>query len=245
MIAASGPVSAFYGALAASALLVGALLVIWRRPSSRTIGLIMGFGAGALIGAIAYELVPESVVTGALWLGVSFAIGAITFFLLDWWVDRRGGARRKSIRGDETGSGSSIFLGSLLDAIPESVILGISLAQGGTVSLAFFVAILVSNLPEGIAGTINLEATGHANRSILFMWSGVVLVSALSAAGGYFLAGLFPGADGRYAQAFAAGALLTMLSEAMMPEAFEHGGKAVSLLTVMGFLAAAILSTMD
>lgn len=238
-------IPAFYGALAAGALLVGALIVMWRTPLSRTIGLVMGFGSGALISSIAYELVPESIVKGTLWLGITFAVGAITFFLADWWVDRRGGAGRKSIQGNQSGTGSSIFIGSLIDAIPESAILGIGIAMGGTVSLAFLLAIFVSNLPEGMAGTINLQAAGHSNKSVLFMWAGVVLASAVSAALGYFVVGTFPGASGLYAQAFAAGALLTMLAEAMMPEAFAHGGKAVGLLTVMGFLAAAVLSAFE
>lgn len=238
----SGLAAAFLGALAASALLIGALLVMWRKPSSRTIGLVMGFGAGALISSITYELVPDSQVTGTLQLGLAFAIGAVIFFLIDWWIDVRGGANRKSIQGAEGGSGSSIFIGSLIDAIPESVILGIGITAGGSVGLAFLLAVLVSNVPEGIAGTINLQAAGHSSRAVLLMWAGVVLVSAVSATVGYFVVRAFPGADGRYAQAFAAGALLTMLAEAMMPEAFEHGGKAVGLLTVMGFLAAAMLS---
>ncbi len=237
--------AALYGALAASALVLGALLVMWRRPSSRTIGLIMGFGAGALISSIAYELVPESVVTGTVQAGVAFAAGAITFFLCDWWVDERGGAKRKSIQGEKGGAGASIFIGSLIDAIPESVILGTGLAMGGTVSVAFFLAIFVSNVPEGIAGSINLEATGRSDRSILLMWAGVVLASAVSAMIGYLIVGAIPGTSGILAQAFAAGALLTMLADAMMPEAFEHGGKAVGLATVMGFLAAALLSVAD
>jgi ZIP family zinc transporter len=238
----SGIAAGFYGALAASALAIGALVVLWRKPSSLTIGLIMGFGAGALVSSIAYELVPESVISGTFQLGLAFALGAIVFFVADWWIDRRGGAQRKSIQGDKGGSGASIFIGSLLDAIPESLILGIGIAIGGVVSLAFLVAIFVSNVPEGMAGTINLLAAGHSRKSVIWMWSGVVLTSAVSAAVGYFFVGAIPGTDGRFVQAFAAGALLTMLADAMMPEAFEHGGKAVGLLTVMGFLVAAILS---
>lgn len=241
----SGLVPALYGALAASALLLGALLVMWRPPSSRAIGLVMGFGSGAIISSIAYELIPGSLATGTLLMGVAFALGAVTFFLADWWIDTRGGASRKDIKGAEEGSGLSIFVGSLIDAIPESAILGIGIATGGSISLAFLLAVVVSNVPEGIAGTINLQATGRSKKSVLLMWSGVVLISAVCAAVGYLYVSSAPEADGRYAQAFAAGALLTMLAEAMMPEAFEHGGKAVGLLTVLGFLAAAVLSAVD
>lgn len=204
----------------------------------------MGFGAGALISSIAYELVPESLASG--WeMAAAFALGAIVFFAGDWWIDARGGANRKSINAEAGGSGTTIFLGSLLDGVPESIILGIGVAAGGAFSFAFLVAVFVSNIPEGIAGTINLEAAGRSNKTILFMWGSVVLASALGAMLGYGLVKTFPVADGRLAQAFAAGALLTMLAEAMMPEAFEHGGKAVALVTVMGFLVAAILSALE
>ncbi len=237
--------AALFGALAAASLVLGALLVMRRRPSSRTIGLVMGFGAGALISSIAYELVPASHADGALQLAFAFASGAITFFVSDWWVDRRGGANRKSIEGSSGDSGTTIFLGSLLDGVPESLILGIGFGLGGAISLAFLLAVFVSNVPEGMAGTINLECAGRSRRTILRMWTIVVLASAVSAALGYFFVQAHPGADGRYAQAFAAGALLTMLADAMMPEAFEHGGKLVGLLTVMGFLLAATLSALE
>ncbi|TAH52713.1 MAG: ZIP family zinc transporter [Chloroflexota bacterium] len=232
------------GALAASALVLGALLVIWQRPSSHTVGMVMGFGAGALISAIAYELVPESQMNG--WgMALGFALGAVVYFVSDWWIDNRGGANRKSINAEAGGSGSSIFLGSLLDGVPESIILGIGLATGAGVSFAFLVAVFVSNIPEGIAGTINLQSVGRSNKTILLMWTGVMLASAIGAAFGYWLVRTLPQADGRSMQAFAAGALLAMLAEAMMPEAFEHGGKAVGLLTVLGFLVAAILSAIE
>lgn len=204
----------------------------------------MGFGAGALISSIAYELVPESLANG--WeMAVWFALGAIVFFVGDWWIDSRGGANRKSINAEAGGSGTTIFLGSLLDGVPESIILGIGIALGGAVSFAFLIAVFISNIPEGIAGTINLESAGRSHKTILLMWGSVVLASAVGATLGYLLVKTFPGTDGLYAQAFAAGALLTMLAEAMMPEAFEHGGKLVGLLTVMGFLVAAILSALE
>jgi ZIP family zinc transporter len=169
--------------------------------------------------------------------------GALAFFVGDWLVDHRGGATRKAIAGAEpAGSGAAIFIGTLLDNVPESIILGMSLALGGAVNVAFLAAVFVSNLPEGVAGSINLTAAGYSRRRIFWMWSLLVAISAASAGLGYALVFALPGADGRYAQAFAAGAMLTMLSDAMMPEAFEHGGKLVGLFTVFGFLAAALLS---
>jgi zinc transporter, ZIP family len=233
-----------WGGLAACSLLIGYLLAE-RGLSNRTIGLIMGFGAGALISAIAYELVPESAVGG--WsMAISFVLGALAFFGGDWLVDHRGGADRKNIEGHEdSGSGAAIFVGTLLDNIPESMVLGMGLAMGGSISVAFFLAVFISNLPEGIAGTVNLAKAGHTRRNMLWMWLSLVLISAASAALGFGVIEWLTAADGRLAQAFAAGAMLTMLADAMMPEAFEHGGKLVGLFTVLGFGVAAGLSMLE
>lgn len=205
----------------------------------------MGFGAGALVSAIAYELVPESVMSG-LGAVVAFGLGALAFFTGDWMIDRRGGAERKDIAGGQAGgSGAAIFIGTLLDNVPESIILGMSIALGGAINLAFLAAVFVSNLPEGVAGSINLEAAGYPRGVVLRMWAMLVLLSAACAGLGYAIIGRLPGAEGLYAQAFAAGAMLTMLADAMMPEAFQHGGRLVGLFTVLGFLAAATLSAVQ
>ena len=230
-----------WGALAASSLLVGYLLAE-RGLSNRTVGLVMGFGAGALLGAIAYELVPEAVLGGSGMVAALLA-GALAFFVGDWFVGRRGGARRKNIKaGEEAGSGSAIFIGTLLDNIPESLVLGIGLASGGSISVAFLGLCSSPIFPEGIAGTLNLVAAGRSRTHVFWMWTTLVIASAASAAIGYGMVERIPAADGRLVQAFAAGAMLTMLADAMMPEAYEHGGKLVGLLTALGFVAAATLS---
>ncbi len=232
-----------WGGLAAAALLVGYLLA-GRDLSNRTIGLVMGFGAGALISAIAYELVPEST-DGGWEVALFLLIGAVSFFLADWLVDSRGAAKRKTIDGTHPGgSGAAVFIGTLLDNIPESIVLGMGLATGGSIQVAFLVAVFVSNLPEGVAGTLNLLAAGHPRRRIFWLWVFLVLVSAACAALGFGLVQWLPAADGRFAQAFAAGAMLTMLADAMIPEAYEHGGKLTGLATVLGFVVAALLSAM-
>jgi ZIP family zinc transporter len=232
-----------WGGLAASSLLVGYYLAS-RRLSNRVIGEVMGFGAGALISAIAYELIPESMFHG--WqMAAAFLLGALAFYLGDKLVDSQGGADRKNLNSTQKGSsGSAIFVGTLLDNIPESLILGMGFALGGTVNLAFLVAVFVSNLPEGLAGTLSLEASGRSHRQVFWMWFILVIVSAVCAGLGYLLIHWLPGANGQYVQAFAAGAMLTMIADAMMPEAFEHGGKRVGLYTVFGFLVAAILAVM-
>lgn len=231
-----------WGATAASSLLIGYFLAAGGL-SGRTVGLVMGFGAGALLSAIAYELVPASMQAGP-GVAVAFLAGAFVFFGCDWIVDRRGGAQRKAIvNAETTGSGAAIFVGTLLDNVPESMILGMGIALGGAVNAAFILAVFVSNLPEGLAGTANLEIAGYPRRRIFWMWIALVLLSAACAGLGYATILWSPEATGRLAQAFAAGAMLTMLADAMMPEAFDHGGKAVGLSTVLGFLTAAVLST--
>ena len=243
-----------WGGLAAASLLIGYLLAA-RGLSNRIIGVVMGFGAGALISAIAYELVPQSIFNGP-GMALAFGLGALAFFAGDWVVDNWGGRTRKNIArgknaggknagGQTGGSGAAIFIGTLLDNVPESIILGMSVATGGMINVAFLAAVFISNLPEGLAGTINLEASGRSHRNIFWMWILLVIVSAASAGLGYGLIFWLPGLDGRYSQAFAAGAMLTMLADAMMPEAFEHGGNLVGLFTVMGFLMSAILSILQ
>ena len=250
---ASFVVAAFWGGLAALSLLIGAVMAVRLRPSERITGAVMGFGAGALMGGIAYELAPESLMNEAGWTVLAaFAAGALTFFVGDWLIDQRGGKDRKRIASkdggasdSDGGSGTAIFLGTLLDGIPESLVLGLGLGLGSSVSLAFLAAVFVSNIPEGIAGTTSLISEGHSRRQVYQMWTALVIASAVAAALGYAFAHSVPSVDGRIIQSFAAGAMLTMLADTMMPEAFKHGGKVVGLLTTLGFLMAAVLSALE
>ena len=242
----SGLSAAGWGALGASSLLLGCVVTLWLRPGPRVVALTMAFGAGALISATAYELVLEAIESsGPVVLGMT--TGALTFFVADLVIDRRGGENRKAVDAEHSsaGSGQAIFLGTLLDGVPESFVLGVSIALGGSVSLAFLAAVFVSNLPEAIAATGSMRAAGRESGHIVLIWGWVVLASAVAAAAGYLVVTNVPGVDGAFAQAFAAGAVLTMLADSMMPEAFEHGGPAAGLFTVMGFIVATLISRMD
>jgi zinc transporter, ZIP family len=237
--------AAAWGLIAASSLVIGSVLTFWLKPSRKLIGLIMGFGAGALISAIAYDLVEDAAASGrTLALTVGLALGALTFFVGDWWVDRARGAHRKQSGGTQAqaqGNSFGIFIGTLLDGIPESFILGASLVTGNGVSVAFLCAVFISNLPEAMGATTGMAAAGWPKQRIIGIWLAVVGVSAAAAAIGYaFTAAM--SLDGVLAQSFAAGALLTMLSDSMLPEAHENGGNAVGLLTVLGFTVAFALS---
>jgi zinc transporter, ZIP family len=218
---------------AASSLLLGAWLAL-RAPVPRaTVGRTMGFGAGALLAALAYDLMPDTHLGDVLtWL--SFGAGAIVFYALDGLLESRA--------GNSAGIGTSIALGALLDGVPESLVLGIGIAVGGSVSVGFLAAVFISNVPEALSSTSALKAS-RSSGWISRLWGGIALASGAAAALGYGVATQLPTVDGRYVQALAAGAVLTMLADSMMPEAFEEGGRPIALLTALGFALAAILST--
>jgi zinc transporter, ZIP family len=239
--------AAFYGALGSISLLLGALLTYVLHPSRQIIGYVMAFGAGTLISAVAYELVAEALRTGeGARVSLGIGLGAVAFFLGDLVIDGQGGDNRKSSSGEQAaGSPKAIVLGTLLDGIPESFILGLTIVIGGGVSLALLAAVFLSNLPEAMSATYGLDIIGWKRSVVVWMWVGVTLLAAGSAAVGYAVFESNPSLGGSFIQAFAAGALLTMLADTMMPEAFEFAGKAVGLLTVLGFCVAIGISSLD
>jgi zinc transporter, ZIP family len=238
-------VAFLWGLAASSSLLVGGLLALWLPIAPRVRGWIMAFGAGVLISAVAYELFEEAFATSEnqAVLGAGLFIGSAAFYAGDTFLDRKGAADRKRSAGTQAeGAPLPIVLGIVLDGIPESMVIGLTLLQGGAVSLSFLAAVFVSNVPEAIAATTGLATAGWRSSRILLLWGVVAFVSGLAAAVGY---GLFDGVSPvavAFVLAFAAGALLTMLADTMMPEAFEHGGKVVGVLTTVGFAVAFALS---
>jgi ZIP family zinc transporter len=223
-----------WAALAAASLLVGAYLAVRFTVPAKLVGRIMGFGAGALVAALAYELIPDSHVADLeIWL--SFGAGALLFYSLDSVLEARSAGA--------SGPGLAIALGALLDGVPESIVLGVGIAVGGSVSVGFLVAVLVSNIPEGLSATADLR-TIRSPGWIYRLWGSIAVVSGIAAALGYLVADHLT-VDGRYVQALAAGAVLTMLSDSMMPEAFKEGGRPTALLTALGFAVAALLTTLD
>jgi zinc transporter, ZIP family len=239
-------IALFWGLLAGCSLIIGGLMALYLKISRHALGYIMGFGSGVLISAIAYELVEDAVETASgrpVALGL-FA-GALTFFAGDLLIDRLGGAGRKASSGEQAqGNTLPIVLGTVLDGIPESIVLGVSLLDGG-VSVAMLSAIFISNLPEAIAGTTGLQAAGWRRGRILMLWAAVAVVSSLACGMGYSLLDTAAPGTIAFIQAFAAGALLTMLADTMMPEAFEHGGRSVGLWTTLGFCVAFALAQLE
>jgi ZIP family zinc transporter len=237
-----------WGTLAASSLVIGALIALWFHISLRTIGLIMAFGAGVLISAVAFDLVQEAAEksSGHGWAIAGLFAGCLVFFGGDWLIDRLGGGDRKDATGDQqSGSSLAIVLGTVLDGIPESMVIGLTILQGGAVGAAYLAAVFISNLPEAISSTSGLVTGGWPKPRILWMWIAIALVSGLASLAGY---GLFQNASPdvvAFVLTFAAGAILTMLADTMMPEAFEHGGKWVGVVTTLGFAVAFTIHTLD
>lgn len=229
--------AAGWGALAASSLVFGALIALGRPVAPRPLGLVMAFGSGVLVSSVAYELVEDAVaVGGQLPMALGLGLGAIVFYLGDRAIDGMGGARRRSMHGPaKPESGLVIVLGAALDGVPESIVLGLTISEGAGVGLAFFVAVLLSNLPEGIAGTSGLRLGGWAKGAILRLWLTVVAASALAAILGATVLAGGGGEINAFILGFAGGAILTMLADTLIPEALKHAGKPAGLATTLGF----------
>ena len=234
-----------WGAVASSSLILGGLIALRFPIEKRLLGLIMAFGSGVLISAVAYELVEEAFDAGAGSGGLALGLagGALTYFAGDALIGRVG--NQQSNASAAGGSALAIVLGIILDGIPESIALGLTLLGGGGVSIAFLVAVFLSNMPEAIAATAGLKEGGWEPRKIMGLWVSVTLVAGVAAMLGYIF---LDGASARgiaFVNAFAAGAILTMLADTLMPEAFEHGGKPVGLVTTLGFAIAFGLTVLD
>src|SRR4051794_7722576 len=221
-----------WGALSASSLVIGALLGLGGGWSDRRVGLVLAFGAGALISAVSFELVEEGGNVGAPgWLGLGLATGALVYFAADRFVERRA-----------SGGGTSLALGAFLDGIPEQLVLGISIAGGAGVSVGLLAAIFVSNLPEAIGSATEMRAGGSSPGGIRRLWIGVAAVCTAATVVGYAIADATGGNLQGAIDGFAAGALLVMLSDSMIPDARQKAGRVAGLVTVLGFAVAATLS---
>jgi ZIP family zinc transporter len=236
-----------WGALAASSLVVGALLGLGRSWSPRQVGIVLAFGAGALISAVSFELAQEGIAVGnAGYTGLGLGLGAITYFALDGVIAKRfsaGRGRRGRAQGE--GGGTALALGAFLDGIPEQLVLGINLAAGGGIGVALLVAIFVSNLPESIGSSEQMRAAGTAREAILRLWLAVAAICTLATVAGWVIADNVSGNAQAAIDGFAAGALLVMLIDSMIPEAREDAGRAAGLVTVLGFALAAGLSSLS
>jgi len=227
-----------WGMLATFSLVLGGIVALLATPSKRVLGVVMAFGAGTLISAVAYELVFEAVklAKGTGYPGMGFVLGALIFFSSEKLLEMTGGKGRKEISpSQQTQLLIPMVLAIILDGVPESLVIGLGIKETGTVSLAMLVAVFISNLPEAIAGTTGMKSSGWSWKKIISLWLLISIVCAFATLAGFSLLGNTSNTWISFINAFAGGAILMMLSNTMIPEAYEHGGKLAGIFTVLGF----------
>jgi zinc transporter, ZIP family len=225
-----------WGLIAQSSLLVAGLVVCWITVPTKLVGILGGFGAGAMIAAVSFDLLPEAQEHIAAWqTGVWMLVGVAVFLLADSFVERRFGS-------DGAGGAMGIVVGSVVDGVPESAILGIQVGAGITISLGFVAAVFISNIPQAIAPSADLAASGWDARRLGRLWLLVVLACGAAAALGFLGTDLTSGVQGERAAALAAGGLLAMLTNSLMPFSFERGGQLAGAATALGFCLSVVNS---
>jgi ZIP family zinc transporter len=243
-----------WGLLSGSALLIGAFAGWFLRLSQRSVAAIMAFGAGVLISALSFELMEEAWQRGGFYpVAAGFFGGAAVYTLCNVILSRRGARHRKrseaAVRAADKrqhgDNGSALALGALLDGIPESIVIGVSLLEGGAVGVVAVIAVFLSNLPEGLSSAAGMKKEGKSALFVFLLWTGIALISGLSALLGYIAFDGLPPQAVAAVQATAAGAILAMIVDTMVPEAFEGTHDFAGLIAVIGFLAAFALSQLE
>lgn len=238
-----------WGLAGGAALVVGAAVAWWVSVPRLVVAGVMAFGAGVLVSALAFDLVLEAADGGGLVPTVVGFLGGALAYVAANVVLARLGARHRKRSGDQqpgesvqAGSGAAIAVGALLDGIPESVVLGVSLLGGGAVSVSVVAAVVISNLPEGLSSAAGMKTAGRSARYVFGVWGGIALVSAAAAAVGHLALGGASPEVVAVITAVAAGAILTMVADTMIPEAFERTHLLTGLITALGFLTAFTIS---
>lgn len=234
-----------WGLLGGAALLIGAAVAWWVPVRRSIVAVIMAFGAGVLISALAFDLVEEAADDAGLApTAVGFLGGAIVYVLANVALDRRGARHRKRAGSEQpsedaqSGSGMAIAVGALLDGVPESIVLGVSLLGGSQVSTTVVAAVFISNIPEGLSSAAGMKSGGRSARYVFGVWGGIALASGLASLLGYVSLGGASATTLAVITAVAAGAMLTMIADTMIPEAFARTHVLTGLVTAAGFLAA-------
>ncbi len=239
--------SFLWGLLATSSLILGGILASRLTFGKKLLGIIMAFGAGTLISAVSYELVYEAVKLGRGTGFPAFGLfaGALAFYFSEKMIDNVSKGKSGINSSQQSGLLVPMVLAIILDGIPESIVIGLSIFEGGTVSLAMLFAVFISNLPEAIAGTTGMKNAGWSRGKIALLWIIIALVCALASVAGFGLFSRVSDTWLSFIQAFAGGAILIMLANSMIPESYEHSGKTAGLFTILGFSVAATVVLLE
>jgi ZIP family zinc transporter len=239
----------FWGFVAGAALLVGAGVAYGLHVPTRLIAAIMAFGSGVLISALAFDLMDEAYKRGGFDSTVTgFLGGAAVYTLANWYLATKGAKHRKrsgNQQPSDPASGMAIAVGALLDGIPESIVIGLSMLKGGAVSVVAVIAIFISNIPEGLSSAAGMKKAGRSAAYIFGVWGVIAVLSGLAALIGYAVFGNFSADVVAATTALAAGAMLAMLADTMIPEAFDEAHNFAGLITVAGFLVAFVLTKLE
>ncbi|MGP7815852.1 ZIP family metal transporter [Niallia sp. 01092] len=236
--------AAIWGALASMSLLIGSIIGIFFTIPKKIIAYLMALGTGVLIGASSFDLLIESLhISGLCFTISSFLSGSFLFTIIELFLYKKGGANRKrSNKKTDNHSGIAIFAGTLMDAIPESLIIGLSILTNNKVDALFILAIFISNFPEALSSTVGLKMGGFTNNKIVSLWASVVFISSISSLIGFIFLKNFSEVAIANIEAFGAGGLVAMVCSTMLPEAFEKGGPIIGFITCFGLMISLTLT---
>jgi ZIP family zinc transporter len=219
--------AALFAGIASLGLIVGFLLATKRAPSTPAIGLAMALGAGILMAVVAYALVLDTIETSEkpVVVAAGIAAGALVYFFGDRMIAARLGE----------GGGLGLALGAVLDGVPESLVIGISVAIFGEASIPLVIGAFIANTAESIGATPELIEGGFSTARTRLLWLAIVGASVLSAMIGYQVLSNVSRHNGAIFNGFAGGAVLMVLANALIPEGYEKAGRIAGLLVVVGF----------